>query len=94
MRVSKALIDATKALTASGAFSGVHYTRTGLVDDVQSRARELLAMREGAELAPFQVAYLQALRSRLNDHCLATFTAAQAWDDAFCDAYSAAQGGK
>jgi hypothetical protein len=89
MWITQKLSTATHALVARGAFSGVHHSRMGLVDDVQSRARELLQMQAGMKLAPFQVAYLQALRSRLQDHCLVTFTAAQDWLDAFGDAYAA-----
>lgn len=88
MWITQELSNATHALVARDAFRNVHETRLGLVQDVQSRARELLQMQAGMELAPYQVAYLQALRSRLEDHCLVTFTAAQDWLDAFGNAYT------
>lgn len=92
MLITQELSTATHALVARDAFANVDSSRAGLVQDVQGRARELLQMQAGVELSPHQVAYLQALRSRLQDHCLMAFTAAQDWLDAFGNAYSAAKG--
>lgn len=87
-RVTERLREATEAVAAQGAFRNVDRTRLGLVDDIQSRARELLAMRVGQSLEAWQVEYLQCLRQRLQDFCVASFVVSQDWEDAFCDAYS------
>lgn len=89
MKVTRELMDATKALVPEAAWYGYHSSRMGLVHDVRDRAREISEnMYVDMNLAPFQVKYLQLLRSRLNDHCLATFTVAQDWQDAFAGAYA------
>lgn len=88
MIVTAELKAASQAVAKYGAFHGVDKTRLGLVADVQSRARELDAMREGEEISPAQVEYLQCLRQRLQDFCLQSFTVAQDWLDAFENAYS------
>jgi hypothetical protein len=88
MIVTRALLDASIALAQPNAFHGVDKTRLGLAEDIQSRAAELTAMREGELLQPYQVEYLQCLRSRLEDWCIQSLTVAQDWLDAFGNAYS------
>lgn len=88
MIITRQLIAASRNIAWSDSFHGVDPSRIGLVQDVRSRANEILDMREGSTLEPFQVAYLQDLRSRLQDFCLVTFGAATEWLDAFSDAYN------
>jgi hypothetical protein len=92
MQATQKLLDATKAVAARDAFRGVDKTRLGLAQDIQQRASELLEVHAGYEFTPAQVEYLQCLRQRLQDFCIASFVCAQEWEDAFCDAYQ--QGGK
>ena len=87
MKITKRLRDATAALYRTSSFEGVDPTRRQLVGDIKLRAQECSHMREGYEPIPHQLAYLQALRSRLQDFCLQDFDVVKEWLEAFSEAY-------
>ena len=90
MRLTKELLVETYCLTKGDAWEKEVKDRQALVYDIMDRATDILNNgREGQILQPFQLEYLQCLRSRLQDHVIAQNGHAQEWLRLFNEAYAA-----
>jgi len=89
MKATSRFIEATKALAPLRAWIGVDETRIKLTNDIRSRAHEIYQhIREDAVLEPHHIAFIQALRSRLQDYCLRDFDVTKEWLAAFDEAFN------
>ena len=88
MKVDLAFIRACRDLSYAPNFRGVDKSRSALVADIQDRAREIAnCVRIGVVLEPHQVAFIQALRSRVQYFCIRDLVVSQDWLDAFNSCY-------
>lgn len=65
-------------------------SRESLLCDIRSRAREFSAQRVGAPMTAQQIEYVNLLRSRLGDFCIAQLPTHRAFKIAWAQAYDTA----
>jgi hypothetical protein len=82
--MTNTLREAARALALD--FTIINH-RESLMIDIRSRAGEL-AFASLGEIKPHQVAYIQALRSRLGDYLISQLPSAKAFEAAWADAYN------